>query len=241
MQSNDHSPEQSSDGSIPEEVRAHIEALTNSAPSVRSPAAAARSEIGDAHTVPELTKALVDSNITGRWAAVVALGKAGDVCAVPALMEALKDSDTDVRRSAAEALGKIGGTHAVPTLIKALKDNNPFVHGRAAEALGKIGADAVPALIKALKDSDASVRWGAAEALGKIGDVQTLPLRILSNALLTPAAKLDTLEALRRIQYREKHYRDETVTLRYRLPSIPTYCQNLLNRADVEAEVRDGA
>ncbi|NER98448.1 MAG: NACHT domain-containing protein [Symploca sp. SIO1B1] len=123
--------------------------------------------------IPELIKALEDSDVEVCRSAADALGKIGSDTAVPALINALEYSNSSnyhLRWNTVNALEKIGSDAAVPTLINALQYSDSDVRKRAAEALGEIGSDAaVPALINALQHSDSGVRKRAADALGKIG------------------------------------------------------------------------
>ena len=83
--------------------------------------------------VPELIRALRDSNWWVRWVAARALGDIGDARAVGPLIAALKDEDRDVRYGVAAALGKLGDARAVGALIAALKDD---LHCSAAQPIG---------------------------------------------------------------------------------------------------------
>ena len=149
---------------------------------MRSDAAMALGEIGDARAVEPLCAALKNSDKVVRMSAAAALVKIG-VPAVGPLCVALKDSDKVVRMSAAAALGKIGNKRAVEPLCVALKDSDKVMRMSAAaalieigatEALVKIGAPAVTPLCAALKDSNKFVRSDAAMALGEIGDARAV-------------------------------------------------------------------
>ncbi len=127
--------------------------------------------------IPELTKALSDSNENVRESAAYALGNLGEHAkeAVPELTKALSDSNEEVRARAAWALGEMGGhaKEAVPELTKALSDSNEEVRGSAAYALGNLGEhakEAVPELAKALSDSNDWVRARTAHALENLGE-----------------------------------------------------------------------
>lgn len=144
-----------------------IQALKDENRYVRTKAAKALGNIGDARAIEPLIQALRDVNDVHREAAE-ALEKIGEPAVEP-LIQALIDID-DVHREAAEVLGMIGNRRAVEPLIQALKDDR--VRWEAAIALGKIGdARSVEPLIQALKDVN---RYYEAEtvveALGKIGD-----------------------------------------------------------------------
>ncbi len=173
--------------------------------SVRSAAAAALGQIGDAAAVSGLLRALGDAKWEVREVAAAALGEIGDA-AVDALLTALGDAECDVRGTVARALGRIGGKAAVDALLTALGDAKWGVRAAAAKALGQIGdaaavpgllwasgdadkgvrqivawaleqigAPAVPGLREALRDADKWVREAAVEALGRIGDNAAVP------------------------------------------------------------------
>ncbi len=145
--------------------------------SVRSAAAAALGQIGDAAAVSGLLRALGDAKWEVREVAAAALGEIGDA-AVDALLTALGDAECDVRGTVARALGRIGGKAAVDALLTALGDAKWGVRAAAAKALGQIGdAAAVPGLLHALGDANENkwVRAAAAEALGQIGDAAAAP------------------------------------------------------------------
>ncbi|CAE7179247.1 ILA [Symbiodinium microadriaticum] len=159
---------------------------------VRVHAAAALRHIGKKakEAVPELMKALYDSEALVRAAAAEALGSMGREAkqAVPELMKALYDSEASVRSAAAEALGSMGreAKEAVPVLMKALYDSVSWVRRAAADALGSMGKEATEAvaeLMKKLTDSDSRVRRAAAEALGSMGKEATEAVPKLAKAL----------------------------------------------------------
>ncbi len=167
-----------------------INALKDESSSVRSGAAEALGEIGDARAVQPLIDALKDESSEVCWRAAWALGEIGDARAVESLINELKDYY--LGPWAAGALGKIGDARAVQPLIDALRDQNRDVRSNAASALGEIGdARAVQPLINALKDKDAragaplrdtwmyqyqprGVRSRVAGALGQIGDARAV-------------------------------------------------------------------
>jgi hypothetical protein len=193
---------------------------------------------------PEIAKYIAGLKSKGwgvRLSAVEALGKIGNASAVPVLIKALEDVNWYVRYHAAEALGKIGDHSAVPALIAELKDKSEDWFSReyeryhAAEALGNIGnASAVPALIEALEDKYWSVRRYAASALRKIGNSEILPRNVLANSQLSPQQRVDVLNRLRRVRYK-----DDDSTLRYKFPDTRTLCLMVLDEEDADA--RSGA
>ena len=110
---------------------------------MRSTAAKALGEIGDATAIPGLIDVLKDEDKKVCSTAVYALGKIGSETAISGLIEVLKYAGYgydmyNMRRSAADALGKIGSDTATSALIDALKDYDYYVRERAADALVKI-------------------------------------------------------------------------------------------------------
>jgi len=108
-------------------------------------------EIGPAAAaaIPDLVKALVDSDAQVQWAAAIVLDEkidpkwpqnpvVSDI--IPHLLNVLIDSPSHVRSAAAEALGKIGpaAAKAIPELVKALVDDDVRVRSLAVDALYKI-------------------------------------------------------------------------------------------------------
>jgi HEAT repeat protein len=175
------------DSLAPDVVPALVEALNDSASSVRSNAARALGYIGAPakDAVPALIQAADNPEL--RAEAVTALGKIGPAShtAVPLMIKALKDADTEVRWSAAWALGDIGppASPAVPALVKALRWSEWPMQFRVAVALGHIGdTSAVPALMRALHHKHEQVRSSAAFALGQLGASTAIP--VLIKALL---------------------------------------------------------
>ena len=94
----------------------------------------------------------------------------------------------------------------------------------------------IPALISALSDNHREVRQIAAAGLVRLGGSQTLPLRVLPAQSLTPAEKLNTLEQMRRVRYR-----DEGFTLNFSLSAIADYCRAHIGDGNGDANVRDSA
>src|SRR6476469_3664953 len=143
---------------------------------VRSSAADALGNIGNARAIPRLLKLLEDSDSDVRRRAADALSKIGDAQAIPGLLKLLEDSDYSVRKMAADALGKIGDARAIPGLLKLLEDSDSDVGWWAADALGKIGDEqAIPGLLKLVEHSDSYLRKSVADALGKIGGDRAIP------------------------------------------------------------------
>ena len=153
----------------PEAIPALMAALDDEDTYVRSRAALALGEIGEA-ALAGLIAALRDGNDRVRWGAALALGEIGGSSAVEALVGALSDPDEGVRQRVAGALGDIGEP-AVPSLIEALRSDEEVRRQGAIAAFGQIGRPAVPSCILALRDGgDWRVRSGVARALGEIGE-----------------------------------------------------------------------
>jgi HEAT repeat protein len=143
---------------------------------IRAGAVKALGEIGNPVVVPELIKALSDSETPVRYNAGIALGAIGDKLAVPGLIALLQDKDEDVRLAAIQALGQIGETHALPDLLKLLQDENGKVRHAAIVSLAKIKNPlAVPGLIALLQDKDKDIRLFATWALGIIPHADAIP------------------------------------------------------------------
>ncbi len=170
--------------------------------SVRSDAAMALGEIGDARAIKPLLKTLrrTDREV------VEALGKLGwkptndedsawywiakhdwknciavGAPAVLPLLEILNSGSGYMRKDAAYALGQIGDPRATESLIDALRDRDYELRNRAIYALGRIGQPAVNRLIEAFKSNNTNEYQGAAEALEKIGRPAVEPLIALLN------------------------------------------------------------
>ncbi len=143
---------------------------------VRLAAAVALGKIGaDAReAVPELTRALADTDPRVRGEAAAALGAIGPkaAAAVPELARMAVGEEEDLLADlVAKALGEIGAP-AVPALISMVRTGKPKVRVRAMTAIGAIGpkADAaLPELSLAIDDRDEEIRTAAAEALGAVG------------------------------------------------------------------------
>jgi len=147
-----------------------------------------------APAVPELIKALGDTDRFVRWAAARTLGKVGTEEAGQAVLPLaglLHDPDLDVDLAAATALERFGpkARDAVPSLVRALKASDVKKREAAIRTLTSIGTDArsaIPALVAALADPDVPVRRHAAELLGKFGAAATSALPALQRALADP-------------------------------------------------------
>lgn len=119
--------------------------------------------------VPELIRALRDTDPAVRRTAAVALWHLRDRRSTDPLVTALKDEHWLVRLRAAEALGRLGDPRAVGPLIAALADEHHDVREVAASALGRLGdALAVGPLEKLLADENGVVVDRAGEAIEEI-------------------------------------------------------------------------
>jgi hypothetical protein len=89
-----------------------------------------------------------------------------------------------------------------------------------------------------LKDGNDGSNWTvsntAANALRKIGDSDTLPRKILADSRFSAQERIEVLDRLRRVRYKDRY-----TTFRYTLPDTRTLCQAVLNEEDAEA--RTGA
>ena len=168
---------------------------------IRTDAAKALGEIGDASALEPLIAALKDPKKDVRSAAAEAIGKiGGDPRAVEAVAETLKNGKSLERDEAASALGKIRHKAGVEHLLPALKDQDCFVRQSAAASLGQIGdPSAVEALAQTLKDDDKDVRQAAVLALGEIGGAAAVDLLIQSLKDESVLVRYRTAETLGRI------------------------------------------
>lgn len=125
-------------------------------------------------TVPALSAALADPELSVRAAAATALGGIGPAAkkSVPLLLRAMKDPNFGVRAAAAEALGKIGQDNKdVIDLLSwaALKEGYGGLRQVAATALWAVGPRAaivMPEFIEALRDP--ATFPAASSALGQL-------------------------------------------------------------------------
>ncbi|MBD2092146.1 HEAT repeat domain-containing protein [Microcoleus sp. FACHB-1515] len=109
--------------------------------------------------VPDLLRAIQNSDSSIRWSTATALGQIGGQESVQALLTASKDSAYFVRLAAVSALGTIGSSAASKALLKVLEgaaDND--VHLRAAYELGSLGNNiGIQTLSEALNRQEKSV------------------------------------------------------------------------------------
>ena len=133
---------------------------------VRTSAAEALGQIGDARAFEPLIAALKDQNAFVRTSAAKALRQIG-ARAVEPLVAALADTNEPIRQASAEALAKIGGP-ALEVLAVRVSDPDRHVRWRAASALGKTSDPRALDLLRTAKsDPDQSVREVATEGLAR--------------------------------------------------------------------------
>src|SRR5579871_3785375 len=185
-----------------------LSSLNDHEPSVRSNAAKALGQLGQASetVVNALLKHLKDREPSVRSSAVTALGRLGQASetVVNALLDLLTDDEpvytsghlfvtlSTIRHSTAMALGQLGKNSN--TVISALSDilmdkkvdEYGFTHSSAAMALGQLGQASetvVNALLKHLKDREPSVRSSAVTALGRLGQASETVVNALLDLL----------------------------------------------------------
>jgi HEAT repeat protein len=153
----------------------HTRGLTSPQPATRVRAARELGKLGAEAlgALPELIKAVEDSDQGVREAAVQAIALLGPAGVVP-LVQFLSHSDKYVRRNATWGLGKLGqhARSAMASLCAALHDSDPRTASGAAQALGNLGASAaaaVPALTEAMRGTNVVLCRLAAKALSQIG------------------------------------------------------------------------
>jgi HEAT repeat protein len=138
-------------------------------PHVRCYVAYLLGKIGDHRAVPELIRALGDTDREVREQAALALSNIGKAAIDPLIAE-LQSDKWQTRYRAVEALGKIADRKVVAPLLQALRDERDHVRYMAAKGLRDIrDSDAIDPLIALLKDENEHVRRMAATGLGVIG------------------------------------------------------------------------
>ncbi len=166
-------------GEKEEAIAALLELLQDQHNRVRSLAADALSQLGNAsqRVIDALLQRLQDEDSWVRFRAGNALGQLGKASqlVIDALLQGLQDENDSVRAGAAIALGQLGNASqpAIDALLQSLQDENDLVRAGTAIALGKLGnasQPAIDALLQRLQDENDSVRAGTADALGKLGN-----------------------------------------------------------------------
>ncbi|MBN1542193.1 HEAT repeat domain-containing protein [candidate division KSB1 bacterium] len=192
------------------------DALQNVRPAIRCYAAQV---LGQARidAVPELIKALGDSEPLVRAEAARALGAIGHDSAIPHLIAALRDRHEQNRQTTAEALIRFG-SRALPQLhgqVNHIKESP--VKAALIDILGEIGdKSSMPILIHHLSDSCFVIRNAAVRALRRFGraaadavlpSLQITPLDIseLMRIAQGAASEGDRLRAVRALGALEEH------------------------------------
>ena len=152
---------------VTESIRVLIAAFANPTWIVRKRASEALVKIAD-RAVPDLKKALSDSNEDVQYWAVRTLGILG-AAGVDPLLEVVKDSTYRIQMSAVEALGKNGDPRAVAALIEALASSSWEVCNAASNALATTGKAALKPLGQSLRQQDETRRYWATITLGRMG------------------------------------------------------------------------
>jgi HEAT repeat protein len=149
--------------------------LTYRNPGIRVQAAEFLGSYGDTRAVPELIKALSDSDTRVRFAACEALGKLGDKRAVDSLVSRVGDPEVMVGLEAVAALSVIGGDPSLEALQTLVDSGHGSVRLAALQGLGqRQDARSIPVLTAALKDSFRGARWVASMALGQVSDARSV-------------------------------------------------------------------
>ncbi len=153
------------------ELRAAIDDLNNSDPSIRFSAVMALDRLKSRAGVIPLIAALQDNELNIRKKAAEVLGEMRAPSAVEPLIELLWDNEPAMRIEAISALREIKDIRSIYPVTLLFKDNDPLVR-RTAVWFYYVLRDhnALPGLIDALKDNDAGVRRYAAEVLGAYGN-----------------------------------------------------------------------
>lgn len=146
--------------------------LKSESTEVRSYAAEALGEVGDAQAILPLINALEDTDSTVRRFAISSLGHLRDLRAIDALIPFLADQEADMRCAAVIALGEIGDPRAVNALIGMLEDSDRAVCAAAVVALGRIGDSRAIEPLHALEHTTTSewIRRYVSETLHQIDE-----------------------------------------------------------------------
>lgn len=168
-------------------IRSLINALTDSAASVRQNAVYSLGRLGATVAATPLQGVLVrDPNAEVREMSAWALGNMRAPGSIQAVAAAIaRDTSARVRATAVWAAGQLSTPELLPVLEVALRDGQKEVRLRAAWAIGTIRPEHAPAaLLAAAADSQAAVRHKVAWALGQIRDPGSLPalLRLVQDS-----------------------------------------------------------
>lgn len=154
-----------------------VEGLGDADSDIRSSAAAALGELGDARAIdPLVTLVLVEQNLTTFQAATGALKKLDQQRVTGALLKGLDDDETSIRQAAARALREVAWEH----LDGPQKARLAIAQNDWAEA-ASLGPAAIEPLRAALTERTGRCGAGAANALGRIGTTEAID--VLSSLL----------------------------------------------------------
>ena len=144
---------------------------------VRSRAAVALGQIGDAPAREVLEAHAADPDLRTRVAVGFALGLIGADTSRASLETLSSDADPTARAVAAEALGRVHAPASVPRVAALLGDPDAGVRRAAAFAAWKFAdpSPLLPGLIQAFGDADARVRIGAGYALARLASAAVAP------------------------------------------------------------------
>lgn len=154
-------------------------------PLQRRLASRAEGELGNAESIPALTRALSDARALVREAAAEGLGRLRLSECAGALGVALDDESTGVRVRAAEALATTPGPRATDYLVARSLDRTSEVRTAVIRALAERAEDEperiLPVLAASLEDESDGVRLAATLGLGRARDgrgIETLIRRL---------------------------------------------------------------
>ena len=137
-------------------------------PAVVSQALRALPQLGDAASVPMLTKMVLDPAVTGtlRFEAMTALGALIDGSGVDLLLDLVSDRAPAVRSAALSALARVEPATFISALASLEADRDWTVRVAVATALGALpSAQGVPRLLVMLEDRDGRVMPSVLNAL----------------------------------------------------------------------------
>ena len=161
-------------------LSALVEALHGEFFTVRSRAALALANIGDARVIPQLLPLLKDREDEVRISACNALEKFQDPSTFDELANiALDDLKIEVRQAAVKALGSSRNPAAIPFLMEALRDSfwwfeREQVTRELLATIENMGEPVVEPLIEALGDREKTVRKFAITILGNLRDPRAI-------------------------------------------------------------------
>jgi HEAT repeat protein len=147
-------------------LRAVVEVLDDSAPSVRRAAVQAVARLAPGKAVTLVGPRVKDPDARVRMAALRALARSKDEKAVDLVLPALKDKDVRVRATAVAALAALPGARSLKGVISAVDDDRYQVRFAAMKVLAQVPAPAAcAALLRLAGDSNRKIRTGASNAL----------------------------------------------------------------------------